>query len=61
MYTHTGMLEYITDNYMPADLVGKAVYMPENGNDLTKTKYDELVDYINAGKPVVFSDELTTI
>ena len=61
MYTHTGMLEYITDNYMPADLVGKAVYMPENGNDLTKTKYDELVEYIDAGKPVIFGDELTSV
>lgn len=36
--------------------------MPENGNDLTKTKYDELVEYIQyAGKPVIFGDELTSV
>lgn len=30
-----------------------------NGNDLTYTKYKELVDYIDAGLPIIFSDDIS--
>ena len=36
-------------------------YLVENGNDLTETKYEELLSYISTGKPIMVSDELTTI
>ena len=62
MYSHTGILELIKDNkYMPTELTGSTVYIPENGNDLTKTKYDELVNYINSNKPIIFSNEVTKV
>lgn len=39
----------------------KTTYLAENGNDLTKTKYDELISYMASGKPVMVSDELTSV
>lgn len=36
-------------------------YIAENGNDLTSPKYDELMNYINAGRPVIVSSELTSM
>jgi hypothetical protein len=36
-------------------------YLAENGNDITKTKYDELINYISSGRPVIVSDELSTV
>ena len=39
----------------------KTTYLAENGNDLTKTKYDELVSYMASGRPVMVSDELTSV
>lgn len=39
----------------------KTTYLAENGNDITKTKYDELMSYISSGKPVMVSDELTSV
>lgn len=39
----------------------QTTYLAENGNDLTKKKYDELVDYIAAGRPIMVSDELTSV
>ena len=36
-------------------------YLPENGNDLTLTKYNELMDYISSGRPVIVSDELSSV
>lgn len=63
MYTHTGILEYMSSgmSYMPTELTNGTVYMPENGNDLTKTKLNELEAYIDSGKPIIFSDELTAV
>lgn len=39
----------------------KTTYVVENGNDLTKTKYDELISYINLGRPVMVGEELTSV
>ncbi len=36
-------------------------YIAEAGNDLTKTKYDELVNYISSGRPVIVSNELSSV
>lgn len=36
-------------------------YIAENGNDLSQTKYDELVAYIASGRPIMLSDELTDV
>lgn len=36
-------------------------YVPENGNDLTLKKYEQLVEYIAANRPVIVSDELTSV
>lgn len=30
-----------------------------NGNDLTYNKYQELIDYIDAGMPIIFSDDIS--
>ncbi len=72
MYAHTGKLLQITQysdqpwsgkNYqiMAAALINGEVYMPENGNDLTSTKYEELKNYIAAGLPILVSNELTSV
>ncbi len=39
----------------------KTTYLVENGNDLTKTKYDELLAYVSAGRPIMISNELTAV
>ena len=70
MYTHTGMLQKVKAN---STIEGKPVmatgvnggtadvYMPENGNDLTKTKFDQLSAYVTSGRPVMVSSELTSV
>lgn len=48
---------------LAAPYIGTTYYTPtylaENGNDLTKSVYDELVAFVNAGRPVIVSDELS--
>ncbi len=73
MYYHTGVLwEVYNDDsgklgvsepFMVTGINGGTdkVFVPENGNDLTSTKYDELVAYINSGRPIMISDELTSV
>lgn len=61
MYTHTGILQQLDSSTMPALLTNNAVYVPENGNDLTKEKYQQLVNYVASGRPVIMSSELTTV
>ena len=39
----------------------KTTYVVENGNDLTKNKYDELVSYVNLGRPIMVGNELTSV
>lgn len=36
-------------------------YLAENGNDLTNTKYQELLTYMASGRPMIISDELTSV
>lgn len=62
MYTHTGMLERVGSNKMPSELyAGETTFIPENGNDLTKSKYEEILSYITANRPVIVSSELTSV
>ena len=48
---------------LAAPYIGSTYYTPtylaENGNDLTKSVYDELVAFVNAGRPVIVSNELS--
>ncbi len=50
---------------MATPVIGSTVYntayIPENGNDITETKYDELLNYVSSGRPVMVSDELTSV
>ncbi len=39
----------------------KTTYLAENGNDLTNTKYQELLTYMASGRPLMVSDELTSV
>lgn len=52
-------------NMMAVPYVGgtyyTSAYIPENGNDLTADKYDELISYIVSGRPIMVSDELTSV
>lgn len=62
MYTHTGMLERVSSSKMPSALyAGQQSFIPENGNDLTKNKYNEILSYITANRPVIVSSELTSV
>lgn len=62
MYTHTGMLERVDGSKMPSALyAGQVSFIPENGNDLTKNKYNEILSYITANRPVIVSSELTSV
>lgn len=62
MYTHTGMLERVGSNKMPSEqYAGETTFIPENGNDLTKSKYEEILSYITANRPVIVSSELTSV
>lgn len=70
MYTHTGMLQLVKKNstienapVMATGLLNGTndVYMPENGNDLTNSKYEQLLAYMNAGRPIMLSKELTSV
>lgn len=70
MYTHTGVLQLVKANstitqypVMATGINGgtKDVWMPENGNDLTKTKYDQLSSYVASGRPIMISNELTSV
>jgi hypothetical protein len=36
-------------------------YVAENGNDLTNSKYEELIEYINQGRPIMVSSELSQV
>lgn len=40
-------------------VTGETAIVQTNGNDLTLTKYNELIAYINAGMPILFSDEVS--
>ena len=50
---------------LAAPYIGSTYYTPtylaENGNDLTKSVYDELVAFVNAGRPVIVSNELSQV
>lgn len=71
MYTHTGYpvkmqatesgggSVKIGTNSRPYGAITDTTYTPLNGNDLTRLKYNELVDYMNAGMPIIFSDVVT--
>ncbi|MCM1497750.1 MAG: DUF5057 domain-containing protein [Clostridium sp.] len=75
MYTHTGQLQFYRvsathntnvtgDMSKPYGYVAgsdnKQGTMAElNGNDLTKKKLDELLEYMNAGMPIIFEKKVT--
>ena len=77
MYTHTGSIAElsavmpdgasVSASTMLATPVingttyASTAYTVQNGNDLTYTKYEELLNYINSGRPVIVSDELTSV
>ena len=56
------------DDYIPANnetavpygqLGNESTSTVMNGNDLTYSKYQELIDYIDAGMPIIFSDDIS--
>lgn len=36
-------------------------FLAENGNDLTNTKLEQLQEYVNSGRPIIVSSELSSI
>lgn len=54
MYCHTGELTQIEGQRLNAN--GKFTLM--NGNDITVDRLNQLTDYIDAGMPIVFSNEI---
>lgn len=70
MYTHTGIPAEMFFYGSQAcggnrgDAYGRinnsTSYTPLNGNDLTLIKYNELVAYIDAGMPIIFSDKIAS-
>lgn len=53
MFSHTGEIASIVSN-----LNSDYSYSVMNGNDITYDRYTELVDYIDSGLPIVFSNEV---
>lgn len=76
MYTHTGSVANLQSVkpdraktsgsvMLATPYVGttyyNTAYTIQNGNDLTSDKYEELLNYINSGMPVIVGDELTSV
>ena len=62
-YNSSGGDDYIPANYETAvpygQLGSENTSTVMNGNDLTYSKYQELIDYIDAGMPIIFSDDIS--
>ncbi|MBQ8983956.1 MAG: DUF5057 domain-containing protein [Lachnospiraceae bacterium] len=58
MYTHTGEITAVRGEHVGQNgkLAGKFTVM--NGNDITYDRYLQMVAYIDAGMPIVFSNEI---